>query len=283
MTEHSSGGPRLQVLRSGSAGNAIFLEAGGTRLLIDAGLPLEAVARALQPLDVDVADLTAVLLTHEHDDHARGAGALCRATGVPILANEGTLRHTASLEGVELVERFTTGVPFRVGAVTVEPFRIPHDAVEPVGFALQVDGFRVVIAHDLGDVDDVLRERLPGADLLLLEANYDPRLLGVSGYPWFLKNRILSPVGHLSNDSAAKAAVWAAGGGRPQTILLLHLSEVNNLPPLARDVVRWALEREGIGLTRVAAVRPNATGPLWPEQRSSEQRSSAYVADASIS
>ena len=158
--------------------------------------------------------------------------------------------------------RFTTGPTFNVGAFPVEPFLIPHDAVEPVGFTLSVDGLQVVVAYDLGDVDGALRERLPAADVILLEANYDPRLLGVSGYPWFLKNRILSPTGHLSNESAAGAAVWAARGGKAQTIFLLHLSEVNNLPPLARDVVRWALEREGIRTARVQAVRSNAAGPL---------------------
>jgi len=263
----SSGAPvgrsiRVHVLRSGSAGNAVLIAAGETRLLVDAGLPVEVIGRELAPLALELRDLTAVLLTHEHDDHARSAGALARL-GIPVLGNARTLLHaSAALAGAE-GDTFTTGVPFRVGEFLVESFAIPHDAVEPVGFLFQVDGVTVLLAHDLGDVDGALRERLPRADLVVLEANYDPRLLGVSGYPWFLKNRILSPVGHLSNDGAAGAAVWAARGGRPQTVHLVHLSEANNLPPLARDTVRWALEREGIGTTRVAAVRPNTPGPLW--------------------
>ena len=254
---------RVRILRSGSAGNAILLEAAGTRLLIDAGIPLDVIARELAPLDLELSDLSAVLLTHEHDDHARSAGTLARAAGIPVMANEHTLQQAANFLGAAATERFTTGTTFNVGAFTVEPFLIPHDAVEPVGFTLSVDGLQVVVAYDLGDVDGALRERLPAADVILLEANYDPRLLGVSGYPWFLKNRILSPTGHLSNESAAGAAVWAARGGKAQTIFLLHLSEVNNLPPLARDVVRWALEREGIRTARVQAVRSNAAGPLW--------------------
>ena len=254
---------RVRILRSGSAGNAILLEAAGTRLLIDAGIPLDVIARELAPLDLELSDLSAVLLTHEHDDHARSAGTLARAAGIPVMANEHTLQQAANFLGAAATERFTTGTTFNVGAFTVEPFLIPHDAVEPVGFTLSVDGLQVVVAYDLGDVDGALRERLPAADVILLEANYDPRLLGVSGYPWFLKNRILSSTGHLSNESAARAAVWAARGGKAQTIFLLHLSEVNNLPPLARDVVRWALEREGIRTTRVQAVRSNAAGPLW--------------------
>ena len=254
---------RVRILRSGSAGNAILLEAAGTRLLIDAGIPLDVIARELAPLDLELSDLSAVLLTHEHDDHARSAGTLARAAGIPVMANEHTLQQAANFLGAAATERFTTGTTFNVGAFTVEPFLIPHDAVEPVGFTLRVDGLQVVVAYDLGDVDGALRERLPAADVILLEANYDPRLLGVSGYPWFLKNRILSPTGHLSNESAAGAAVWAARGGKAQTVYLLHLSEVNNLPPLARDVVRWALEREGIRTARVQAVRSNAAGPLW--------------------
>jgi len=263
MTASGGGFLRVRVLRSGSAGNAILVEACGTRLLVDAGIPLELVERELAPLGLEATDLSAILLTHEHDDHARGAGAVARAAGIPVLANERTLRHAAGALGGVATERFTTGVPFRLGAFTVDPFPVPHDAVEPVGFVLQVDGLRVVVAHDLGAVDGVLRERLPVADLILLEANYDPRLLSVSAYPWFLKNRILGPTGHLSNESAAVAAVWAARGRKAQTILLLHLSEVNNLPPLARDVVRWALEREGVTTTQVHAVRPPGGGPLW--------------------
>lgn len=253
---------QVQVLRSGSAGNAVLVGAGATRILVDAGLPLEVIGRELQPRELDVRDLTAVLLTHEHDDHARSAGALARA-GIPVFANARTLQQAAGALAGAAGETFTTGVPFMIREFAIEPFPIPHDAVEPVGFLFQVNGVAVLLAHDLGGVDGVLRERLPRADLIVLEANYDPRLLGVSGYPWFLKNRILSPTGHLSNDGAAAATVWAARGGRPQTVHLVHLSEANNLPPLARDVVRWALEREGIGTTQVAAVRPNTPGPLW--------------------
>lgn len=258
---------RVQVLRSGSGGNAVLLEAAGTRLLVDAGMPLEVIARTLHPLGLAVEDLTALLLTHEHDDHARGAGVLSRAAGIPVLANEGTLRAAAGILGSARTARFATGGEFAVGAFTIRPFLLSHDAAEPVGFALQVDGLQVVLAYDLGDLDGALRDYLPAADLILLEANYDARLLGVSGYPWFLKNRILSATGHLSNDGAAKAAVWAARGGRAQTVFLLHLSEVNNLPPLARDVVRWALDREGIKSTSVRALRANAPGPVWESAR----------------
>ena len=252
---------RLRILRSGSSGNAIFLEAAGTRLIIDVGLPAEVMARELDSIP-GASPITAILLTHEHDDHAKGAGALSRLLDAPVLANAGTLAAAGDLLAGVSTERFVTGVPFRIGGVQVEAFPVPHDAVEPVGFVVSANGGRTVIATDLGGVTDDILTRARDADALILEANYDLRLLSVSPYPWFLKNRILSPTGHLSNDAAARAVVEVASD-RPQTVFLVHLSDINNLTPLARDTVQWALEREGIAAVRVEAVRPNGTSPLW--------------------
>jgi phosphoribosyl 1,2-cyclic phosphodiesterase len=258
---------RVRVLRSGSAGNAIFVEAGRTRFLIDAGLPAETIVKELDASGIPPR-LDAILLTHEHDDHLRGASAMARAGGATVLANEATLRAAGGpLAGVE-VEVFRTGRSFGVGPVEVIPFPLPHDAADPVGFVLIANGVRVVVACDLGAVPDAVIEHARDANLLLIEANYDLRLMAVSAYPWFLKNRIVSPQGHLSNDEAARAAVAAATGGPrlaggPRTVHLVHLSEINNLAPLARDTVRAALDAEGLHDVRVEAVRPNAAGPWW--------------------
>lgn len=261
MSRPAPPGPlRVRVLRSGSAGNAILVEAGPTRFLVDAGLPVEALLRELNgagPLS-----LAAILLTHEHDDHARGAAALSRATGAPVLANEATIRAAGPLLAGAGIEAFRTGRPFAVGPVEVTPFPVPHDAAEPVGFALRGEGVRVAVACDLGEAGGPLVEHARGADLFLIEANYDLRLLSVSAYPWFLKNRIIGPHGHLSNEGAARAAAAAASGG-VQTVCLVHLSEVNNLASLARDTVRAALISKGLDRVRVTAVRPNAGGPWW--------------------
>ncbi len=250
----------MRVLRSGSAGNAILVEAGATRFLIDAGLPAEMILRDLD--DGSPAPLTAILLTHEHDDHLRGAAALARAVGATVLVNEPTLRSAGGqLAGAD-IEIFRTDRSFRVGSVEVTPFSLPHDAAEPVGFALACGGARVAVACDLGEVTDVLLEHARGADLCIIEANYDLRLMAVSLYPWFLKNRIVGSLGHLSNDGAARAAVGAASGGA-QTVHLVHLSEMNNLAPLARDTVRAALDAEGLRAVQVEAIRPNSGGPWW--------------------
>jgi len=252
---------RLRILRSGSSGNAIFLEAADTRLVVDVGLAAEVVVRELAAIP-GATPVTAILLTHEHDDHARGAGALSRLLGAPVLANEPTLAAAAGFLNGAPSERFVTGVPFRVGGLQVDAFSVSHDAAEPVGFVISDGRARVMIATDLGAADDDLAARAAGAEVLVLEANYDLRLMAVSPYPWFLKNRILSPTGHLSNDAAARVVVRAAAD-RPQMVFLVHLSDINNLTPLARDTVQWALEREGLSRVRVEAVRPNGSSPLW--------------------
>src|SRR5436309_2206187 len=217
---------RLRILRSGSSGNAIFLEAAGTRLIIDVGLPAEVVARELDSIP-GASPITAILLTHEHDDHAKGAGALSRLLGAPVLANAGTLAAAGDLLTGASTASFVTGVPFRVGGAQVEAFPVPHDAAEPVGFVVSANGGRTVIATDLGGVTDDILTR--------------------------------------ASDAAARAVVEVASD-RPQTVFLVHLSDINNLTPLARDTVQWALEREGIAAVRVEAVRPNGTSPLWEMQ-----------------
>ncbi len=255
---------RVRVLRSGSAGNAILLETASIRLLIDAGLPAETILRELDDREDNPVGqpATAILITHEHDDHLRGAASAARALGATVLVNEPTLRAAGSqLAGVDL-DVFRSDRPFRVGPLNVTPFLLPHDAAEPVGFVLALDRTRVAVACDLGEVTETLVEHARGADLVILEANYDLRLMAVSSYPWYLKSRIVSPLGHLSNDGAARVAVSVATGA-PQSVHLVHLSEVNNLAPLARDVVRTALWAERIETVQVEAVRPNTSGPWW--------------------
>lgn len=253
-------GCRVTVLASGSAGNALLLESNGDRVLVDAGVSGDALERALATAGADIRSLVAILLTHEHDDHARGAGAVSRATGVPVIANAATLAAAGAQLSGAVARVIETGCPFEVGRIVVTAFRVPHDAAEPVGFAIRAAGYRVTIATDLGSADESLDAYLAGADLVVLESNYDLGLLHVSAYPWFLKNRILSTRGHLSNDDAARAL--ARTSGRSRAICLAHLSEVNNLASLARDTVRGAL-LAARSADRVLAVPPNGRcGPI---------------------
>ncbi|HEV2358199.1 MAG TPA: MBL fold metallo-hydrolase [bacterium] len=253
---------RVTVLASGSAGNAVLVECGGERVLVDAGLSLDALERALGRVGLTPAGIRAAVLTHEHDDHARGAGALSRTCGVRVYATRATTAAAApTLAGAD-VHPFAAGVPFAIGPFEISAFPVPHDAIEPVGLAIAAAGRRIVVATDLGAADGVLDSHLARADLAVLESNYDLGLLHVSAYPWFLKNRILGGRGHLSNDEAARAlartAREAAGAGRRRGVLLVHLSDTNNLAPLARDTVRAALQAAGAAAAPLLAVRPNA-------------------------
>ncbi len=257
---HATQPTRIRVLRSGSSGNALLVEGGGTSVLIDAGLAAETLIRELAGAALPAP--SAILLTHEHDDHAKGAAALARSLGVPIVANEGTIRAAGDGLAGAPVDRFATAAPFRIGALTIEAFPVSHDAVEPVGFVVAQNGCRTFIATDLGEITGEVLAAAASADVLLVEANYDLALLNVSPYPWFLKNRILSPTGHLSNDAAARLAVHAAFR-RAAAIFLIHLSDINNLTSLARDTVQWALAAEGLDGILIEAVRANGASPLW--------------------
>lgn len=252
----------VTILASGSAGNAVLLESDGDRVLVDAGLSADAIERALAAGGVRPETLCAILLTHEHDDHARGAGPLGRAAGIPVLANAPTLEAAAKTLAGAAVRAFETGPPFEIGRFVVTAFPVPHDAAEPVGFTIASGGRRITVATDLGCADETLDGQLAEADLVVLESNYDLGLLHISGYPWFLKNRILSGRGHLSNDDAARALARTAVGRR-RMICLAHLSEVNNLAALARDTVGEALAGVGRAADPILAVPPNGrSGPI---------------------
>src|SRR5579883_3524104 len=170
-----------------------------------------------------------------------------------------SLRHPAAAAGPALamtpVVGFETARPFAVGAMEIEAFPVSHDAADPVGFSITAAGKNLLIATDLGTADEVLDPHLARADLVILESNYDLGLLHVSRYPWFVKNRILSARGHLSNDEAARALARTAG--RHRVICLAHLSEVNNLAPLARDTVWDALRRAKGSVGPVLVIPPN--------------------------
>jgi phosphoribosyl 1,2-cyclic phosphodiesterase len=245
---------RAAALASGSAGNAFLVEANGCRVLVDAGLSTDAIGRALGTVGLHPRTLAAILLTHEHDDHARGAGPLSREFGIPVFANAAAAAAVGgAVEGAE-VRIFDAKSAFEIGPFTVTAFPVPHDAAAPVGFTLETAQRRVTIATDLGSVGECLETHLAAADLAILESNFDLRLLSVSAYPWFLKNRILSGRGHLSNDDAARVLARTAAS-RVRTICLVHLSEVNNLASLARDTVKAALDE--VSNDRVTVVPPN--------------------------
>jgi len=248
---------RVLPLGSGSRGNATLIEAGGTRLLVDAGLSARALAKRLEAIGVEPSSLSAIALTHEHSDHAAGAELLSKRHGIPLLCSHATLAamdrspvHFA--EWLDLPE----GGEVDLGGVRVMPFPIPHDAARPVGFVLKAEGLRIGVATDLGHATTLVIERLRGCDVLMIESNYDERMLRDGPYPWHLKQRVAGRMGHLSNTEAA-SLIRAAAGPDCHGVVLAHLSEKNNTPELARSSAARALESVGARRVtmRVASAR----------------------------
>ncbi|MGI6778233.1 MAG: MBL fold metallo-hydrolase [Acetivibrionales bacterium] len=235
-------------LFSGSSGNAIFLSAGKTKLLIDAGLSGKKIIQALHSIGEDPSELSALLVSHEHIDHVRGAGIISRKFNIPIYANESTwLAMERGLGSINSKNRmyFNTGMEFETGDICVCPFLIPHDAAEPVGFNFYADDRKITVATDIGHMTNQLLQHFEKSDLLLLESNHDEEMLKAGRYPWVLKRRILSDTGHLSNENAGKVVAYMAEKGT-RNFLLGHLSKENNFPELAYETVCNYLRKKRI-------------------------------------
>lgn len=235
-------------LFSGSSGNALFIGTEKTKLLIDAGLSGKRILEALCSIGENPAELSAILISHEHVDHVRGAGIISRKQNVPIYANEATwCAMENGLGPVKLENRvaFCTGQVFEIGDITVRPFNIPHDAAEPVGYNFFAEGKRITTATDIGHMNKELLTNIEDNDLLLLESNHDIEMLKVGPYPWSLKKRIMGDHGHLSNEMAAKVIAYLAERGC-KSFILGHLSHENNFPELAYQTSFNALTEKQI-------------------------------------
>ena len=254
---------RFSVLGSSSRGNATLVVGGSTHLLIDAGFSGRELARRLAVVGVEPAALSAILLTHEHGDHTRGAGVFARAHGTPLLMTAGTRRACSKLfRGTETVRSYRAGYQVTVDDLCVDPFITVHDAVDPVAVAVSepATGLRLGIATDLGKPTVQVRHVLRGCDALIIESNHDEALLWSAGYPAAVKARIASSHGHLSNQAAADFALELLNP-RLSVVVLAHLSEESNTPQLARSVVEGSLRKKGFsGLVEVA--EPGRPTPL---------------------
>jgi phosphoribosyl 1,2-cyclic phosphodiesterase len=236
---------KVTVLGSGSSGNAILVESGETRLLIDAGFSGRDLERRMAAVECDAESIHALFVTHEHGDHTRGMGIFARRWGVPLYLSERTRVACARLlSGAEEIRQYSCAEPVRIGDLSVEPFLTIHDAVDP--FAVTVTelstGEKLGVATDLGRPNASVRHALQRCDVLILEANHDEILLRESAYPWSVKLRIGSSHGHLSNRAAAELAAETAHPGLA-CVILAHLSEQANDPALAHDVIGARLER----------------------------------------
>ncbi len=248
----------MTVLASGSAGNAILVEAEGTRLLVDCGLPARDLARRMErsAAAARLEDVQGVLCTHEHGDHASGLAALASA-GLAAYTTDGTAR-ALGLTGTMTV---AAGATFTVGALEVLPVAMPHDAAEPVGFIVDDGHGRAGFITDCGRPAPDVAAAFASCDVLVLETNYDRDLLAAGPYPTALKRRIGGPLGHLSNLEAAELLGLMARP-RVQVLILAHLSVENNKPRLARAAVERALAALGVRPRLLVAGQDRALAPV---------------------
>ena len=246
------GSLRVTFLGSGSSGNASVIEGPSGAILLDCGFSARETVRRLVASNIQPESIRAILLTHEHGDHMRGVRVLTKRLGVPVYATCGTRNAGRLDQAVEDVRDVRAGEPFELVGVEIVAFGVSHDAEEPVGYRFDGDcGSRIGIATDTGHMTDAAGEALLDCDILGLECNHDDEMLAKGPYPWFLKERIRSQRGHLSNAAASEALRYL-GSERLTRVFALHISEENNTPDLA---VAAACEPLGDGVEVCAVLR----------------------------
>ncbi|MEI5908370.1 MBL fold metallo-hydrolase [Bacillus spongiae] len=238
---------QFSVLASGSTGNATYIEADGQSFLVDAGFSGKQMERLFQQVDRKIEDLTGIFVTHEHSDHIKGIGILARKYKLPIYANEKTWKAMDGLIGEIPTDQkmtFSMESTKSFGPVDIESFGVSHDAAEPMFYIFHHHGKKLVLLTDTGYVSDRMKGIIANADMYLFESNHDVDMLRMGRYPWSVKRRILSDVGHVSNEDAA-VAMSEVVGDKTKRIYLAHLSADNNMKDLARMSVEQTLLSRG--------------------------------------
>ena len=252
------------VLASGSSGNSIYIASEKTRILIDAGLSAKQIAVRLEQLGVVPESINGICVSHEHGDHVAGIRVLQKRHGIPVYANAGTLngimRQPKAHEIATKV--FQTGSPFEIGDISIEPFSVPHDAYEPVGFRLQTSDTAIGVVTDLGMGTSLIREKLKGCRAIIVESNHDEDLLREAPRPWPLKQRIRSRQGHLSNTDAARLIAECATDAL-EHVFLAHLSSDCNTPDTALRTVASQLRLDGLGHISLEISRASQISSVW--------------------
>lgn len=242
---------RICSLYSGSSGNSIFIASDSARVLIDAGLPGKNIEAALKEIKEDPHTIDGIFITHEHSDHIKGVGVMSRKYDIPIYANEATWKSMLPSIGkikdhnIKIIERRSV-TPIK--DMEVICFNIPHDAIAPMGYTLQSKGKRISVATDLGTFTEEVKYNIKDSDVILLESNHDVQMLKFGPYPYPLKRRVLSEIGHLSNEACGAALVDIHDESKPRRIILGHLSNTNNYPELAYQTVLNILNENKINV-----------------------------------
>ena len=237
----------LHILASGSTGNAIFLEIGGAKILVDAGISARRIEKGLRAVGIEPAALDAILVTHEHSDHVSGLPVFTRKFKAPVYARRRTWDAFQPSHYVEADYRRELGTRLEIGGVRIEPFAISHDAAEPVGYSFYHCDLKCVVATDMGCVSERVEQDIAFADVMVFESNHDVAMLRSGPYPEYLKKRILSTRGHLSNLETGRCLA-RMGKKSGMHVFLAHLSQHNNCPDLALSTVEKVLDQQGTRL-----------------------------------
>ncbi|MCR5147328.1 MAG: MBL fold metallo-hydrolase [Clostridia bacterium] len=226
-------------LFSGSSGNSLFVRTDKTKILVDCGESAKKIVNSLSDININIEDIDAILVTHEHIDHVKSLGTLSKKYNIPVYTNIETLNampEQANKINSDYIHLFNFDKDFSIGDLQIHPFPIPHDAANPCAFNIFKDDKKISIATDIGHITPEIMKNLEKSTFLLLESNYDPNTLKCSPYPYHLKERISGPYGHLSNDNAGATISKLINSGL-KNVMLGHLSKENNFPELAYKTV----------------------------------------------
>lgn len=246
-------------LYSGSSGNSSLVQSKDINLLIDAGVSGKKIVDALASINVGIENVSAILITHEHIDHTQSIATLSKKYDIPVYANKKTweaMQNKKDKISDKNICYFNNNKTFTLNDITILPFDIPHDAANPCGFTISDSESKVSIATDIGHMTTSILDNIKNSNFLLLEANYEPDVLKCSSYPFHLKERIASPIGHLSNIEAGKTINYLADFG-VKNIMLGHLSKENNFPELAYKSVLEQIENKELTLNVASRFEPS--------------------------
>ena len=263
-------GVSVSMLASGSRGNCAVVSSACTKILVDAGISCRETFKRLKTLGEDPHSLAAIVITHEHSDHVYGLATLAKKLRIPVFMTGATHQSWARAMRNEKGERpklekfepFEAGHRFQVGDIEVRPFTIPHDAADPVGFSFSAEGAKVGFVTDLGCLQANVKDNLKRCDVLVIESNHDLETLRVGPYPWSVKQRVMSRVGHLSNLALADFLTNDYDNSAT-FVVLAHLSEHNNHPEIARREAEKALATRG-GLFHSRVLLASQTEAMEP-------------------
>ncbi len=260
ILEKTGGCPQISVcvLASGSRGNAIYISDGETSILVDAGLSGKEIERRMTIRGLEPESIDAIVISHDHTDHVMGAGVMSRRYNIPVYMNPKTFFAAEKRVGkIDALRFFECGEYFMAGTLRIHPFSISHDAADPSGFTVEVNNRKIGIATDLGIANLIVRQYLKNSNVLVLEANHDPQMLFANeDYPWALKQRVKSRKGHLSNEEASELLEELVHSDLSH-IVLAHLSEENNSPQKAFEVIKPVLEGFNVNLSIAKQQEPD--------------------------